>query len=610
MSSNNKQASDFTNLGLSAPILQTLDELGYETPTAIQEQMIPVLLSGCDVLGQAQTGTGKTAAFALPVLEKIDVDHRVPQVLVLAPTRELANQVCESFKTYAAQIKGLRTLAVYGGQDYGPQLRALKHGVHIVVGTPGRVMDHIKRGSLNLDEMKCLVLDEADEMLRMGFREDVEWVLERAPEQRQICLFSATMPAEIRAISRKFMNNTQEIIIREKTATVEATRQRYWVAAGLHKLDALSRILEVEPYDAILIFARTRMDTIEIADQLVERGFAAAALNGDIPQNQREKLISQLKSGKLNIIVATDVAARGLDVERISHVVNYDIPQDSESYVHRIGRTGRAGRKGEAILFVSPRQRRYLSMIERATRQQLTPMDIPSADEINVKRIEAFKTRISETCTDPDLDFYRKLIKEYCHENEADPLEIAAVAARMFQGDRPLLLKDKPVKHTFNQFKDDFGGPSRHKAKFGGAPRRNDDAHEEGMDRYRIEVGKDHNVLPGHIVGAIAGETGMPSRHIGRIRLFNEFSTVDLPEDMPQAMLTKLKTAVICRRQMQISLDRGPAGAAAAARRPTREKKAGDMPFPEIRTASSIPTKGRKAKFAGKKSPKRRTARR
>lgn len=614
MTSSVETISNFDHLGLSQPILNALETSGYQTPTPIQAQMIPALLTGADVLGQAQTGTGKTAAFALPLLEQIDISKKVPQALILTPTRELALQVCEAFKKYAANLKGLKTLAVYGGQEYGIQLRALERGAHIIVGTPGRVMDHIKRETLNLDAMKCLVLDEADEMLRMGFKEDVEWILEQAPEQRQIAMFSATIPAEIKSISRRFLNNPIEISILEKTATVENTRQRYWVAAGLNKLDALSRLLEAEPFDAVLIFARTKLDTVELTEQLVARGFAAAALNGDIAQSQRERIIEQLKSGKLNIIVATDVAARGLDVDRISHVINYDAPQDPETYVHRIGRTGRAGRNGEAILFLAPRERRVLQMIERCTRQPIEPMNLPTADFINQKRIETFKSSIKTAMTTNENEFFKILIEDFCREHQADPIAVAAATARMFQGDRPLLLKNddrqKPVK---------FAGFAAEPTRVGGrsastrGPRRDDEEMEKGMERYRIEVGKDHGVLPGHIVGAISGETGMASKFIGRIRLFNEFSTVDLPEKFPAEMLEKLKEAWICKRQLQISLDAGNR----AARKKAKSEPAMPMAKPGknpgfIRKA--VGRKGGKAlketrsKSAGSKPPRRRSA--
>ncbi len=548
----------FEQLALAAPILKSLTDSGYTTPTPIQEKMIPAFLAGRDVVGQAQTGTGKTAAFALPIIQSIDLQNNQPQALILTPTRELAIQVAESFNKYAANFPEFRSLAVYGGQEYGIQLRALRRGVHVIVGTPGRVMDHIDRETLNLDEIKCLVLDEADEMLRMGFKEDVEWILERAPEDRQIALFSATMPPDIRAISRRFLNNPEEIILKQKTATVELTRQRYWPVMGMNKLDALCRILEIEPFDAILIFARTKVDTIELTEQLQERGFAVAALNGDIPQSHRERIVDQFKNGRLNIIVATDVAARGLDVDRISHVINYDVPQDTESYIHRIGRTGRAGRSGEAILFVSPREKRFLPMIEKATRQKIELMKVPSAEQINVRRLNEFKEKLQNTLKNEDLVLFRQIITELCQDNLNDPIELAAAAARMFQGDKPLLLSEKndPAKKTLThpwglESKTDYEKTPKHR-------QRDDSGREEGMETYRIEVGRNHGVQPGHIVGAISGETGMASKFIGRIRLFNDFSTVDLPEGMSSEMLTKLKTAWICKRQLEISLDRKP----------------------------------------------------
>jgi len=615
MTTTDTQVTGFDNLELSSQLMQALNDAGYETPTPIQEQMIPAVLSGRDVVGQAQTGTGKTAAFALPILEKIELDQHEPQALILAPTRELAIQVTESFKKYAKHLKGFKTIAVYGGSEYGGQLRALSRGAHVVVGTPGRVMDHIERGTLNLDALKVMVLDEADEMLRMGFKEDVEWILERTPENRQIALFSATMPPDIRAISRRFLNNPQEISIRQRTSTVEATRQRYWPVSGMHKLDALSRILEAEPFEAILIFVKTKIDTLEVAEQLQHRGFAAAALNGDIPQNQRERIIDQLKNGKLNIIVATDVAARGLDVERISHVINYDAPHDPESYVHRIGRTGRAGRSGEAILFISPRERRILQIIEKSTRQQITQMTLPTAEFINNKRIASFKQTIKETIENNDLTMFRTLVEEYCAEHQADPIEVAAATARMFQGEKPLLLPIKPERisaPTINlrDYEDFEQAPARRK-------RRADNEKEEGMETYRIEVGRDHGVQPGHIVGAIAGETGMASKHIGRIKLFNEFSLVDLPEGMDPGLLAKLKTAWICKRQLEISLDRGPQSndRPQSAARPVRPAPFASKPF-KTRTVERVERKvSRKTsdrpakKVAGKQPPTKRSRR-
>ena len=542
----------FDELGLSEAILKSVADMNYVLPTPIQAGVIPVMMSGKDVIGQAQTGTGKTAAFALPILEKIDIDLNEPQALILTPTRELAIQVCDAFKQFAAHMPGLKTLAVYGGQEYGIQLRALVRGVQVVVGTPGRIMDHIDRGTLSLGAVKIVVLDEADEMLDMGFKEDVEWVLERAPFKRQTALFSATMPDDIRALSARFLNKPEEITIKLKTATVEATRQRYWLVTGLHKIDALARLLETEPYDAILIFAGRKVDTLEIADQLALRGFNAVALNGDIPQNQRERIIDQYKTGKINIVVATDVAARGLDVDRITHVINYDLPQDIESYIHRIGRTGRAGKSGEAIIFITSREKRWLQMVEKVTHQPIEPMQMPSAADISFVRTKKFRAMLDETLESKDLDFFKNLLIEYCDEKEADAFDVAAALAKIAQKDSPLQIKDiksqkeqKPV----DEFEPKTPVAVREK-------RRRDDEPEEGMETYRIEVGRLNGATPAHIVGAVAGETGMASRYIGRIRLFDDFSLVDLPEGMPDEMIEKLKTAYVCRRQMRISLDR------------------------------------------------------
>ncbi len=402
-------ASAFAQFSLGPALLKVLDEVGYEHPSPIQSETIPLLLQGHDVLGQAQTGTGKTAAFALPVLSQIAIQQKEPQVLVLTPTRELAIQVAEAFHRYATYIEGFHVLPVYGGQDYSAQIRALRRGVHVVVGTPGRVMDHMRRGTLQLHKLSTLVLDEADEMLRMGFIDDVEWILEQCPPERQTALFSATMPKPIREIAGKYLQNPQHITIKVKTSTAETIRQRYWPVSGLHKLDALTRILEAESFDGVIIFVRTKTATIELAEKLAARGYAAVALNGDVPQNQRERTVKQLKQGKIDILVATDVAARGLDVERVSHVINYDIPYDTEAYVHRIGRTGRAGREGDAILFVSPREKRMLQAIEKATRSKIELMELPSVEIINNKRIAKFKQAISDTLATDDLLLYREV---------------------------------------------------------------------------------------------------------------------------------------------------------------------------------------------------------
>lgn len=602
-----EQIVKFSELGLSNPVLQALESVGYETPTPIQARMIPVILSGKDVLGQAQTGTGKTAAFALPILSTIDLTKIDPQVLVLAPTRELAMQVAEAFKKYGAHLPGLQILPIYGGQEYGPQLRRLARGVHVVVGTPGRVIDHIERGSLILKSLRCLVLDEADEMLKMGFKEDVERVLEETPGQRQIALFSATLPMAIRTIAKKYMNEPEEVIIKGKTTTVEATRQRYWLVNRYHKLDALSRIIEMETFDAMLIFVRTKLETLELTEQLAARGFTAVPLNGDIPQNQRERTIEQLRTGKLNILIATDVAARGLDVDRISHVINYDLPYDTESYIHRIGRTGRAGRNGEAILFVVPRERHLLRVIEQTTRQKIELLELPTIDDINAKRISGFKSRIAETLTGEEWKMYLPIMKEYAQEHDTPPLDVAAALAFMSQGGRPFLLTAKAEEESAGQaieraerwkaerraltadsgrrpevreprrtripkesaeaIAHDESAPANSESPRPRVERprperdtprkpkvhRDDDEREPGMTRYRIEVGRIHMVKPGQIVGAIAGESGIDSSHIGRIILHEDFSTVDLPEEIFSSSFGVLSKAWVAGRRLRIS---------------------------------------------------------
>ncbi|MBN8481619.1 MAG: DEAD/DEAH box helicase, partial [Xanthomonadales bacterium] len=437
-------ATTFRELALAEPLQRALVDVGYESPSPIQAETIPHLLAGRDVLGQAQTGTGKTAAFALPVLHAIDLARSKPQALVLAPTRELAIQVAEAFQRYATHMPGFHVLPIYGGQAYGPQLAGLRRGVHVVVGTPGRVIDHLERGSLDLSQLTTLVLDEADEMLRMGFIDHVEAVLAKTPPTRRIALFSATMPAPIRRIANAHLRDPVEITIKSKTTTAAKTRQRYWLVSGMHKLDALTRILEAEPFDAMIVFARTKQATEELAERLQARGLAAAAINGDIAQPVRERTIQQLKDGKLDILVATDVAARGLDVERISHVLNYDIPYDTESYVHRIGRTGRAGREGEAILFVTPRERGMLRAIERATRQPIEPMELPSVETVNDRRVTRFKDRISAALAAPDLGVFRTIIEQYEREHDVPAIEIATALARVAHGDTPLLLASAP----------------------------------------------------------------------------------------------------------------------------------------------------------------------
>ncbi|MCU7921554.1 MAG: DEAD/DEAH box helicase [Candidatus Thiodiazotropha sp. (ex Dulcina madagascariensis)] len=548
MSDANSAISSFRDLNLPAPLLATLDEVGYETPTPIQAQTIPHLLQGLDLLGHAPTGTGKTAAFALPLLSRLDIKSQRVQVMVLTPTRELAIQVAEAFQRYASRIKGFHVLPVYGGQDYTGQIRQLKRGVHLVVGTPGRVMDHMRRGTLKLDALQTLVLDEADEMLRMGFIDDVEWILGQTPQQRQIALFSATMPKEIRRIARHHLNNPQEIAIKARTATADTIRQRYWLVSGLHKLDALTRILEVESFDALIIFVRTKTATAELAERLEARGYAAAALNGDMVQKQREQMIERLKRGSLDILVATDVAARGLDVERISHVVNFDIPYDTESYIHRIGRTGRAGRQGDAILFVAPRERRMLSTIEKATRQKIEPLELPTNEMVNNKRIADFKQSISDTLAAGELDFMQSLLEQYQQEHDVPALEIAAALAKLSIGDRPLLLKpekEKPARRDREK-----SAPKERQEKRRTKPQTRP---VKGMERFRIEVGHQHEVKPGNIVGAIANEAGLDAQHIGHIDIHTDFSLVDLPVGMPNDVFQDLKRVWVCGQRLNIT---------------------------------------------------------
>ncbi len=551
----------FAELALSADVLKVLHEVGYETPSPIQAKMIPLMLEGRDVVGQAQTGTGKTAAFALPILTKLDMHKKDPQVLVLAPTRELAIQVAEAFQRYATHLKDFHVLPVYGGQDYSGQIRALKRGVHVVVGTPGRVMDHMRRGTLKLNQLSTLVLDEADEMLRMGFIDDVEWILEQTPPSRQIALFSATMPTQVRKIANQHLKNPIEVTVEMKTATAASIRQRFWPVSGMHKLDALTRILEAEDFDGMIIFVRTRVITIELAEKLSARGFAATALNGDIPQAQRERTIDQLKKGKLDILVATDVAARGLDVERISHVVNYDVPHDTEAYIHRIGRTGRAGRTGDAILFIAPRERRMLAAIERATKQKIEMMELPSTDLINDKRIEQFKKSITDKLAAEDLGVFAELIKQYQTETNIPIEDIAAALASLVQGDSPLLLSHKPVPKSKASWESNTREDTRSKGKRGKreggnerprAPRR-DGPPQAGLERFRIEVGHIHKVMPGNIVGAIANETGIDSKDIGRISIFDSHSTVDLPKEMPADVFQILKKVWVGGQALRIS---------------------------------------------------------
>ncbi len=563
----------FDQLNLNEHILKALNDVGYEKPSPIQAETIPLLLEGRDVLGQAQTGTGKTAAFALPLISNLDLKEKDPQVLVLAPTRELAIQVAEAFQTYAKHMKGFHVLPVYGGADSRAQVRALDRGVHVVVGTPGRVMDHIRRGKLRLSNLKALVLDEADEMLRMGFIDDVEWILDQTPDDRQIALFSATMPSQIRRIATKYLNNPEQVTIKMKTQTASTIRQRFWPVSGVHKLDALTRILEAEEFDAMIIFVRTKTATTELADKLEARGYATAPLSGDIQQNQRERTIQSLKNGKLDIIVATDVAARGLDVPRISHVVNYDVPHDTESYVHRIGRTGRAGREGDAILFVAPREKRMLSAIERMTNQKIERMELPSTEMINDQRIVKFKQKITDTLASEEIGMFRQMVEQYQDEHNVPAIEIAAVLALLMQGETPFLLSNKPVKSKARDAWDnadssrgnrrdsrnsrDRDRSPRDRSSRDRSPRertpRDNSPPDAGMMRYRLEVGYNHDVKPGNIVGAIANEGNIDSKYIGRINIDENFTTVDLPNDLSRDVITTLRKARVAGRPMNIS---------------------------------------------------------
>ncbi len=568
----------FDSLGLNENILKSIKSVGYETPSPIQAESIPPLLEGRDLLGQAQTGTGKTAAFALPILQKISLREKSPQVLVLAPTRELAIQVAEAFQTYANKLSGFHVLPIYGGQSYEGQIRALKRGVHVIVGTPGRVMDHMRKGTLKLDKLKHLVLDEADEMLRMGFIDDVEWVMGQTPPDRQIALFSATMPREIAKVANTYLTDPVHIKIKVSTTTAETIRQRYWPVGGLRKLDALTRILEIEPFDAMIIFVRTKTATVELAEKLEARGYSCAALNGDISQNIRERTVDRLKKGRIDILIATDVAARGLDVERISHVLNYDIPYDTEAYVHRIGRTGRAGREGEAILFVAKRELRMLRAIEKSTGKKIEQMRVPSISDINQQRVVRFKQRITETLEKGDLDFYRQLLNEYQEENDVDPMDIASAFAVLSEGTSPIFIEDTSPKFERSERSDRREPRERNtndKPRGERASGKRDD--KVDMDTYRIEVGHSDKVTPGNIVGAIANEAGIESQYIGQIRIQDDFSFVDLPSGMPKEVFNTLRTVRVCQKPMQITqVKEGQRPQRKRSEKPSDKKKSGE----------------------------------
>ncbi len=653
----------FSDLALSEPILQSLKDLGYESPSPIQAATIPLLLANRDILGQAQTGTGKTAAFALPILMRLDPGQSAPQALVLVPTRELAIQVAEAFQRYASHIPGFHVLPIYGGQSYGPQLSALRRGLHVVVGTPGRVIDHLSKGSLDLSQLRTLVLDEADEMLRMGFIEEVERILQETPKTRQTALFSATLPPAIKRIAQTYLRDPKEVTVAAKTGTADNIRQRYWLVSGLHKLDALTRILEAEPFDAMIIFSRTKLGTEDLALKLQARGFSAAAINGDLAQQQRERTIGQLKDGSIDILVATDVAARGLDVERITHVFNYDMPTDPESYTHRIGRTGRAGRSGEAIMFVTPRERGLLRAIERATRQPISALELPTIQAVNNVRIARFKQRIAETLQEGGLETFVSIVEDYEREHDVSAVQIAAALAKITRRGVPLLMskpeRSRPGEES-ESLRSAMSAPVRSPASAptpyaagraapateyssararpgteakpmptlqpgfarvrepsepvhapagdAGSPlkrvreRSQEEIRPKGIARpreedsrtYRVEVGHAHGIKPSNLVGAIANETGLPSKFIGRIRILDNYSLLDLPVDMPKPMLRQLQTVRVGGQPLRISVSDEIAPA-----EPMRSRPAGGAKPP---WAGPSPGAGKPAKYG---KPKR-----
>jgi ATP-dependent RNA helicase DeaD len=600
MSQDNLPLIGFDEMNLSPPVFAAVQDVGYTTPTPIQALTIPHLIQGKDMIGQARTGTGKTAAFALPLLSRIDLDNRRPQVLVLTPTRELAIQVAQSFKTYGAKMKGLNVLSVYGGQSYEIQLKQLKRGVHVVVGTPGRLMDHMRRKTVSFSDLACMILDEADEMLHMGFIDDVEWILEQTPKEAQTALFSATMPKPIRNIAQKYLKAPKEIMIKPDSTGVDTINQQYWMVAGAKKAQALIRILEAATFDGVIVFVKTKTSTLDVAKNLEDRGFKVEALNGDIAQNARERTVNRLKSGHIDILVATDVAARGLDVDRISHVINYDMPSKAEPYVHRIGRTGRAGRTGEAILFVNRNERWMLKVLERTTQRSIKEISLPSNKAINDKRVADFKQAITKTLESQDLNVFQTLIESYALEQDIPVTQVAAALAKLAHGDTPFLLaaqKEKPAFKTKTARPEQRNSRSREedsrkthrperkplsdrkpmaakktlaakKARpmENAAPKKRASTPKvvspqaipalplkKGMDRYRIEVGRTHGVRAGDIVGAISNEAGLDSKYIKSVDINQEFSFVDLPSDMPKDIFKVLQNTWVRSQQMSIS---------------------------------------------------------
>jgi ATP-dependent RNA helicase DeaD len=565
----------FSDLGLDERVLKAVKDLGYELPTAIQAATIPPLLEGRHVVGRAQTGTGKTAAFALPILSQLDYSQKAPEALVLCPTRELALQVCEAFASYGSHLPNLHLLPVYGGQAYGVQLSALRRGVQVVVGTPGRIMDHLEKGTLDLSQLRFLVLDEADEMLNMGFAEDVETILAGTPEGKQVALFSATMPAPIRKIAKRYLVDPAEITIKSKTTTVATTTQRYLRVAPSHKLDALTRILEVENFEAMIIFARTKQDTEQLAERLRARGFAATALNGDVAQAQRERIINQLKAGKLDILVATDVAARGLDVDRISHVVNYDLPTDTESYVHRIGRTGRAGRTGDAISFVSPKQFYLLNQIEKATRQSLTQMPLPTIDDVNSTRLTKFDSAITAALESDSVDTFRDIVAHYVREHDVPEVDVAAALAIVLQGDVPLLLEESKPEPNLRGERERPARAERFDRGEDG-PRERRGRNQVELATYRIAVGRRHRVQPRQIVGALANEGGLQRSDFGHIDIRIDHSLVELPAKLPAEVWQALADTRISGKLIELGrIQTRPAGGQGGPRkgRPRRDDR-------------------------------------
>ncbi|EKP24652.1 ATP-dependent RNA helicase DeaD [Klebsiella michiganensis] len=587
----------FADLGLKAPILEALNDLGYEKPSPIQAECIPHLLGGRDVLGMAQTGSGKTAAFSLPLLNNLDPELRAPQILVLAPTRELAVQVAEAMTDFSKHMRGVNVVALYGGQRYDVQLRALRQGPQIVVGTPGRLLDHLKRGTLDLSKLSGLVLDEADEMLRMGFIEDVETIMAQIPEGHQTALFSATMPEAIRRITRRFMKEPQEVRIQSSVTTRPDISQSYWTAYGMRKNEALVRFLEAEDFDAAIIFVRTKNATLEVAEALERSGYSSAALNGDMNQSLREQTLERLKDGRLDILIATDVAARGLDVERISLVVNYDIPMDSESYVHRIGRTGRAGRAGRALLFVENRERRLLRNIERTMKLTIPEVELPNAELLGKRRLEKFAAKVQQQLESSDLDQYRALLAKIQPSAEGEELDVETLAAallKMAQGERPLILPPDAPMRPKREFRDrddrferrgdrnDRGPRGDRRSERSGEDRPKRERRDVGdMELYRIEVGRDDGVEVRHIVGAIANEGDISSRYIGNIKLFGSHSTIELPKGMPGEVLQHFTRTRILNKPMNMQLlgDAQPRPERSGERRGGGERREGGRSF-------------------------------